>query len=73
LAGETSRDWEALPIATLEYLIPASLLGGERFAKALGRPALDFQGSYLRVWSTVPNVSFGHWEAWAAIRIGWRF
>jgi hypothetical protein len=73
LAGETSRDWEALPIATLEYLIPASFLGGESFAKVLGRPALDFQGSYLKVWSTVPNVSFGQWEARAAIRMGWRF
>ena len=71
--GETSRDWEALPIATLEYLIPASFLGGENFAKALGRPALDFQGSYLKVWSTVPGVSFGQWEARAGIRMGWRF
>lgn len=71
--GETSRDWEALPITTLEYQIPASLLGGENFAKVLGRPALDFQGSYLKVWSTVPNVSFGQWEARAAIRMGWRF
>jgi hypothetical protein len=72
-AGETSRDWEALPIATLEYLIPPSFLGGENIAKILGRPALDFQGSYLKVWSTVPNVSFGQWEARAAIRVGWQF
>jgi hypothetical protein len=72
-AGEASRDWETLPIATLEYLIPASFLGGERVAKLLGRPALDFQGSYLKVWSTVPGVSFGQWEARAGIRMGWRF
>jgi len=71
--GETSRDWEALPIATLEYQIPASLLGGENFAKVLGRPALDFQGSYLKVWSTVPGVSFNQWEASATIKTGWRF
>ena len=71
--GEASRDWEALPIGTLEYLIPASFLGGESIAKILGRPALDFQGSYLKVWSTVPNVSFGQWEARAAIRAGWQF
>ena len=72
-ADEASRDWEALPIATVEYLIPASFLGGENFAKILGRPALDFQGSHLKVWSTVPGVSFGQWEARAAIRMGWRF
>jgi hypothetical protein len=71
--GEASRDWEALPIATLQYVIPASLLGGENIAKILGRPALDFQGSYLKVWSTVPGVSFGQWEARAAIRMGWAF
>lgn len=72
-AGETSRDWEALPIATVEYLIPASFLGGENVAALLGRPALDFQGSYLKVWSTVPGVSFGQWETRAGIRMGWRF
>jgi hypothetical protein len=71
--GETSRDWEALPIGTLEYAIPASFLGGEQTAALLGRPALDFQGSHLKVWSTVPGVSFGQWEARAAIRMGWRF
>jgi hypothetical protein len=71
--GETSRDWETLPIGTLEYVIPASFLGGENVAKLLGHPALDFQGSHLKVWSTVPGVSFGQWEARAAIRAGWRF
>jgi hypothetical protein len=43
--GETSRDWEALPIATLEYIIPASLFGSDQFANLLGRPAIDLQGS----------------------------
>lgn len=71
--GEASRDYEAMPIATAEYLIPVAFLGGERIAKILGRPALDVQGSYLRVWSTVPGVTFGQWEAQAAIRMGWRF
>jgi hypothetical protein len=56
--GETSRDRELLPIATLEYIIPASLFGGERFANLLGRPAIDLQGSRLKVWSNVPGVSF---------------
>jgi len=71
--GEASRDYEAMPIATAEYLIPAQFLGGERMATILGRPALDVQGSYLKVWSTVPGVTFGQWEAQAAIRMGWRF
>lgn len=43
-AGQPSHNWEALPIANLEYLIPASFLGGESFANVTGRPALDFQG-----------------------------
>jgi len=71
--GEASHDLETLPIATVEYLIPAQFLGGETVAKILGRPALDLQGSHLYVWSTVPGVSFGQWEARAAIRMGWRF
>ena len=71
--GEASRDYEALPIATAEYKIPASLLGGERIAAILGHPAFDVQGSYLKVWSSVPGVTFGQWEAQAAIRAGWRF
>ena len=48
-----SRNWETLPVATVEYAIPASFFGGERLSNILGRPALDFQGSYLKVWSTV--------------------
>ena len=62
-----------MPIVTAEYVVPESLLGGERMAAILGHPALDVQGSYLKVWSTVPGVAFGQWEAQAAIRMGWRF
>ena len=71
--GEASHDWEVLPIATLEYIIPASLFGSEQFADLLGRPAIDLQGSHLKVWSTVPNVSFNQWEASATLKVGWRF
>jgi hypothetical protein len=71
--GETSRDWEALPIATVEYIVPASLFGGEQLANLLGRPAIDLQGSHLKVWSTVPGVSFNQWEASATLKVGWRF
>ena len=72
-AGEASRDWEVLPIATLEYIIPASLFGSEQFADLLGRPAIDLQGSHLKVWSTVPGVSFNQWEGSATLKVGWRF
>ena len=72
-AGEASHDWEVLPIATLEYIIPASLFGSEQFADLLGRPAIDLQGSHLKVWSTVPGVSFNQWEASATLKMGWRF
>jgi len=71
--GDASRDWEVLPIATLEYIIPASLFGGDRLADILGRPAIDLQGSHLKVWSTVPNVSFNQWEASATLKMSWRF
>ena len=71
--GEASHDWEVLPIATLEYIIPASLFGSDQFADLLGRPSIDLQGSHLKVWSTVPNVSFNQWEASATLKVGWRF
>ncbi len=71
--GETSRDWEALPIATIEYVVPASLFGSDRFANLLGRPAIDLQGSHLNVWSTVPGVSYAQWEGSATLKLGWRF
>ncbi|WP_084809799.1 hypothetical protein [Bradyrhizobium sp. NAS80.1] len=71
--GKTSRDWEVLPIVTLEYIIPASLFGSESVANLLGRPAIDLQASHLKVWSTVPGVSFNQWEASATLKVGWRF
>ncbi len=71
--GQTSRDWEVLPIVTLEYVIPASLFGSENVANMLGRPAIDLQGSELKVWSTVPGVSFNQFEASATLKVGWRF
>ena len=64
---------EALPIATAEYAIPAAFFGGDKIATLLGRPALDFQTSYLKVWSTFSGVSFNQFDAAIAIRAGWRF
>jgi hypothetical protein len=71
--GAANHDYEALPIATLEYIVPASALGGESVARFLGRPALDLQGSYLKVWSTAPGVSYDQWDLRAVIKTGWRF
>ncbi len=72
-SGEKRRDWDALPIATLEYIIPISLFGSDRFADLFGRPAIDLQGSHQDVWSTVPGGSYRQWEASATIKLGWRF
>jgi hypothetical protein len=71
--GFGGRNWEALPIATVEYAIPASFFGGERLANILGRPTLDFQTSYLRNWSNAPGASFNQWDGAVAIKTGWRF
>jgi hypothetical protein len=73
MVGATNRDFEALPIGTLEYVIPTSFLGGDRMAKILGRPAVDLQGSHLNVWSTAPGVTYNQWQAQAAIKMGWSF
>src|SRR5262249_8147919 len=71
--GQTSRDWEVLPILTLEYIIPASFFGSERVANLLGRPAIDLQGSHLKVSSIVTGVSYNQWEGTATLKVGWGF
>jgi hypothetical protein len=69
--GLATRDYEVHPIFTLEYAIPAQFLGGERNARLLGRPALDFQASYLRVWSNALVGGFEQWKGIAALKMGW--
>ena len=71
--GAADHDWELLPIATLEYIVPAALFGSDRLADLLGRPAIDLQGSHLNVWSTVAGVTYNQWEASATLKVGWRF
>jgi hypothetical protein len=71
--GFSRQDWQAEPVGTVEYLIPPSIFGGEKLANLLGRPALDFQTSYLKVWSSSPNASYKQWTASATIKMGWRF
>jgi hypothetical protein len=71
--GFSRQDREVTPIVTLEYIVPAEALGGERNAALLGRPALDFQSSWLKVWSSAPGAGYEQFEARAAIKMGWRF
>jgi len=70
--GFSGRDDEVMPIGTLEYIIPATLLGGDRTAALFGRPALDFQLAYLNVSSTFPGVSYKQWNAGATLKMGWQ-
>jgi hypothetical protein len=42
-------------------------------AQAVGRPALDFQASYLKVWSSFSGGNFNQWTVSAALKMGWRF
>ena len=72
-AGFSRRNWEAVPIGTVEYVIPASIFGSETVARTLGRPAFDFQGSYQKVWSNSPGAGFDQWTASATLKMGWRF
>lgn len=72
-AGFSRRDWEAQPIATLEYVIPAALFGAPETADFFGRPALDFQTSFDRNWSNLPLRNYHQWTASAVIKTGWRF
>ena len=72
-AGFSRRDWEAQPIATLEYIIPTVLFGAAETADFFGRPALDFQTSFDRNWSNLPLRNYHQWTASAVIKTGWRF
>jgi hypothetical protein len=69
--GLATGNYEVHPIVTLEYVIPAQFLGGEKNARLLGRPALDLQASYLRVWSNAPAGGFEQWKGVAALKLGW--
>jgi hypothetical protein len=70
--GRTSN-YEIQPVATLEYVVPAAALGGERNAALFGHPAFDLQGSYQKVWSNGPGGGFEQWQTVAALKMGWRF
>ena len=72
-AGLFRRDWDVIPIATVEYVIPALLFGAPKTAALFGRPALDFQTSLERVTSNFSGSSFSQWTVGVAIKTGWRF
>ena len=62
-AGLFRRDWDVIPIATVEYVIPALLFGAPETAALFGRPALDFQTSLERVTSNFSGSSYSQWTA----------
>jgi hypothetical protein len=72
-AGASRLDWEAIPVGTADYVFPASIFDSEKVANMLGRPALDIQGSYQRVWSNSTGAGFDQWTGSATIKMGWRF
>jgi hypothetical protein len=71
--GFSRRDWEAQPIATLEYAIPTAVFGAPETADLFGRPALDVQTSFVKNWSNLPVRNYSQWTASAVIKTGWRF
>ena len=73
VAGIAQEDWLVEPIATLEFIVPASWFGSASTAAAVGRPALDFQVAYEKNWSNVAGASFEVLHIGAALKLGWRF
>lgn len=71
--GAANHIYEVQPIATVEYVVPASVFGGEGNAALFGHPAFDLQGSYLKCWSSAPGGGFAQFQAVAALKLGWRF
>jgi hypothetical protein len=54
-------------------VLPASLFGARETADFFGRPALDFQTSFVRNWSNLSIKNYSQWTASAVIKTGWRF
>lgn len=73
VGGISQEDWLIEPIATLEFVVPASWFGSTSTATAFGRPALDFQVAYEKNLSNVTGASFEVLHVGAALKLGWRF
>ena len=71
--GFFRRDTEVQPIVTLEYVIPSALFGVPEIASIFGRPALDFQTSFVRNWSNLSIRDYSQWTASIVLKTGWRF
>ena len=70
--GNSGGLQEIQPIATVETIVPAAVLGGERNAALLGHPAFDLQGAYVKLWNRLGG-GCEQWQAVAALKMGWRF
>ena len=71
--GFNEDEWFLEPIATLEFVLPASWFGSDRNARLFGRPAIDLQMAYEQNWSNIAAFSYGAWHVGAALKLGWRF
>ena len=71
--GFNEAEWFIEPIATLEFVLPASWFGSDRNARLFGRPAIDLQMAYEQNWSNIPAFSYSAWHVGAALKLGWRF
>ena len=72
-AGTSQRNFTLEPVAVLEYVVPATWLGGERTARLFGRPAIDGLVGVERNWSNVSTASFTQFVAGLVFKFGWRF
>lgn len=71
--GFSESEWFIEPIATLEFVLPASWFGSDSNARMFGRPAIDLQMAYEQNWSNIPAFSYSAWHVGAALKLGWRF
>ena len=71
--GNSGGLQEMQPIATLETIVPAAVLGGEGNAALLGHPAFDLQGAYVKLQSNRVGGGYEQWQTVAALKMGWRF
>jgi hypothetical protein len=60
-------------IATLEFVVPSSWLGGARNVNLYGRPAPDFQMAFETASSNLPSATYSAWHVGLAVKSGWSF
>ena len=73
-AGFERHDYEVVPVATLEYVLPVSFFGGNSdLRRHLGRPAFDLQQGYTHVWSNRADGGFSQSLTRGVLSLRWRF